>query len=114
MFVGDATAAAVAAVLTGGKNRRTGLTEGKQSPSPPRKKSPLGRQKCAVAPERRPLYGVPERAALPAPPMGDKVQAVPPETQQKAPQYLPWRYMIPRDFVLSIVLAFGEAAAERV
>lgn len=30
------------------------------------------------------------------------------------PQYMPWRYMIPRDFVLSTVLAFGERAAERV
>ncbi|MCC6888816.1 MAG: hypothetical protein IT536_09800 [Hyphomicrobiales bacterium] len=30
------------------------------------------------------------------------------------PQYLPWRYMIPRDFVLSTVLAFGERVAERV
>jgi len=29
------------------------------------------------------------------------------------PQYLPWRYMIPRDFVLSTVLAFGERVAER-
>ena len=30
------------------------------------------------------------------------------------PQYLPWRYMIPRDFVLSTVLAFGERLAERI
>jgi hypothetical protein len=30
------------------------------------------------------------------------------------PQYLPWRYMIPRDFVLSTVLAFGERVAERI
>jgi hypothetical protein len=32
----------------------------------------------------------------------------------RTPQYLPWRYMIPRDIVLSTVLAFGEAVAERV
>jgi hypothetical protein len=32
----------------------------------------------------------------------------------KTPQYLPWRYMIPRDFVLSTVLAFGERVAERI
>jgi hypothetical protein len=32
----------------------------------------------------------------------------------KTPQYLPWRYMIPRDIVLSTVLAFGERIAERV
>ncbi len=31
----------------------------------------------------------------------------------KTPQYLPWRYMLPRDVVLSTVLAFGERAAER-
>ena len=30
------------------------------------------------------------------------------------PQYLPWRYMIPRDIVLSTVLAFGEGVAERI
>jgi hypothetical protein len=30
------------------------------------------------------------------------------------PQYLPWRYMIPRDVVLSTVLAFGERVAERI
>jgi hypothetical protein len=30
------------------------------------------------------------------------------------PQYLPWRYMVPRDFVLSTVLAFGERLAERI
>jgi hypothetical protein len=30
------------------------------------------------------------------------------------PQYLPWRYMIPRDFVLSTVLAFSERVAERI
>lgn len=30
------------------------------------------------------------------------------------PQYLPWRYMIPRDLVLSTVLAFGERVAERI
>jgi hypothetical protein len=29
-------------------------------------------------------------------------------------QYLPWRYMVPRDIVLSVVLAFGERVAERV
>jgi hypothetical protein len=28
-------------------------------------------------------------------------------------QYLPWRYMIPRDIVLATVLAFGERLAER-
>jgi hypothetical protein len=32
----------------------------------------------------------------------------------RTPQYLPWRYMIPRDFVLSTVLAFGERVAERI
>lgn len=32
----------------------------------------------------------------------------------KTPQYLPWRIMIPRDFVLSTVLAFGERVAERI
>lgn len=32
----------------------------------------------------------------------------------KTPQYLPWRYMIPRDIVLSTVLAFGERVAERL
>lgn len=32
----------------------------------------------------------------------------------KSPQYLPWRYMIPRDIVLSTVLAFGERVAERI
>ena len=32
----------------------------------------------------------------------------------KTPQYLPWRTMILRDLVLSTVLAFGEAVAERV
>ena len=32
----------------------------------------------------------------------------------RTPQYLPWRYMIPRDLVLSTVLAFGEAIAERI
>lgn len=32
----------------------------------------------------------------------------------KTPQYLPWRYMIPRDFVLSTVLAFSERVAERL
>ena len=31
----------------------------------------------------------------------------------RTPQYLPWRYMIPRDIVLSTVLAFGERVAER-
>lgn len=30
------------------------------------------------------------------------------------PQYLPWPYMILRDFVLSTVLAFGERVAERI
>lgn len=30
------------------------------------------------------------------------------------PQYLPWRYMIPRDFVLSTVLAFSERVVERI
>jgi hypothetical protein len=30
------------------------------------------------------------------------------------PQYVPWRTMIPRDVVLSTVLAFGERIAERV
>jgi hypothetical protein len=30
------------------------------------------------------------------------------------PQYLPWRYQILRDFVLSTVLAFGERVAERI
>jgi len=29
-------------------------------------------------------------------------------------QYLPWRYMVPRDIVLSVVLAFGERVAERI
>jgi hypothetical protein len=29
-------------------------------------------------------------------------------------QYLPWRYMIPRDIVLSTVLAFSERVAERI
>lgn len=29
-------------------------------------------------------------------------------------QYLPWRYMIPRDIVLSSVLAFVERLAERI
>jgi hypothetical protein len=28
--------------------------------------------------------------------------------------YLPWRYMVPRDIVLSVVLAFGEGVAERI
>jgi hypothetical protein len=42
--------------------------------------------------------------------MGDKVQPV----SLRTPQYLPWRYMIPRDFVLSTVLAFGERVAERI
>ena len=32
----------------------------------------------------------------------------------RTPQYLPWRYMIPRDLVLSTVLAFGERVAERI
>ena len=32
----------------------------------------------------------------------------------RTPQYLPWRYMIPRDFVLSTVLAFGERVVERM
>lgn len=32
----------------------------------------------------------------------------------KSPQYLPWRTMIPRDFVLSTVLAFAERVAERM
>ena len=32
----------------------------------------------------------------------------------KTPQYLPWRYMIPRDFVLNTVLAFAERVAERM
>ena len=31
-----------------------------------------------------------------------------------SPQYLPWRYMIPRDIVFSVVLAFGERVAERM
>ena len=39
---------------------------------------------------------------------------MPPSTPQKTPRYLPWRFMIPRDIVLSVVLAFGEAVAERV
>jgi hypothetical protein len=30
------------------------------------------------------------------------------------PQYLPWRYMVMRDLVLSTVLAFGERVAERI
>ena len=30
------------------------------------------------------------------------------------PQYIPWRYMIPRDVVLSTVLAFSERVAERI
>jgi hypothetical protein len=30
------------------------------------------------------------------------------------PQYLPWRYLILRDLVLSTVLAFGERLAERI
>jgi len=42
--------------------------------------------------------------------MGDKVQSV----SLRTPQYLPWRYMLPRDFVLSMVLAFGERVAERI
>jgi hypothetical protein len=32
----------------------------------------------------------------------------------KTQQYLPWRHMIPRDIVLSVVLAFGERVAERI
>jgi hypothetical protein len=32
----------------------------------------------------------------------------------KSSQYLPWRYMILRDLVLSTVLAFGERVAERL
>ena len=32
----------------------------------------------------------------------------------KPTQYLPWRIMIPRDIVLSTVLAFGERVAERM
>lgn len=40
---------------------------------------------------------------------GDKVRTVP-----LTPQYLPWHYMILRDFVLSTVLAFGERVAERI
>jgi hypothetical protein len=32
----------------------------------------------------------------------------------RTPQYLPWRYMIPRDLVLSTVLAFGERVVERI
>ena len=32
----------------------------------------------------------------------------------RTPQYLPWRYMIPRDLVLSTVLAFGERVTERL
>jgi hypothetical protein len=32
----------------------------------------------------------------------------------RTPQYLPWRYMIPRDLVLSTVLAFSERVAERM
>ena len=32
----------------------------------------------------------------------------------RTPQYLPWRYMIPRDFVLATVLAFSERVAERM
>jgi hypothetical protein len=32
----------------------------------------------------------------------------------KTPQYIPWRYMIPRDVVLSTVLAFSERVAERI
>ena len=32
----------------------------------------------------------------------------------RTPQYLPWRYMIPRDFVLSTVLAFAERVVERI
>lgn len=31
----------------------------------------------------------------------------------RTPQYMPWRYMIPRDVVLGTVLAFGERVAER-
>jgi len=42
--------------------------------------------------------------------MGDKVQSV----SLRTPQYLPWRYMLPRDLVLSTVLAFGERVAERI
>jgi hypothetical protein len=41
---------------------------------------------------------------------GDKVRTV----SLRTPQYLPWRYMIPRDLVLSTVLAFGERVAERI
>jgi hypothetical protein len=32
----------------------------------------------------------------------------------KSSQYLPWRYMIPRDIVLSTVIAFVEVLAERI
>jgi hypothetical protein len=32
----------------------------------------------------------------------------------KTQQYLPWRYMVPRDIVLSTVLALGERLAERI
>ena len=32
----------------------------------------------------------------------------------KPSQYLPWRTMIPRDIVLSTVLAFSESVAERI
>ena len=42
--------------------------------------------------------------------MGDEGQTV----SLITPQYLPWRIMIPRDFVLSTVLAFGERVAERM
>ena len=41
--------------------------------------------------------------------MGDKLKV-----SLITPQYLPWRYMIPRDLVLSTVLAFGERVAERI
>jgi hypothetical protein len=53
---------------------------------------------------------VPGGLASHVPAMGDKVKTV----SLKSPQYLPWRYMIPRDFVLSTVLAFSERVAERM
>ena len=41
--------------------------------------------------------------------MGDKSNV-----SLRTSQYLPWRYMIPRDVVLSTVLAFSERVAERI